>query len=131
MNDIEFCRWEGDCFGFGYGTGESFVIEALCDAMKVIPLEGAYNHEDIQREVGGKVCWLLINALCKYPGDKRLAKDSIIEYGTSPRFGFLSSFGRELKEFMEGKTAGQLVDILDNYDATEDPVYQVEPTEEA
>jgi len=123
MNDIEFCRWEGDCFGYSYGTGEEFIIRALQRFFARVPSEGTYDHEKIGPEIGNEVMWLLINVLCRQPRDERLARDCVIEYGTSPRFGWLTDFGKELKAFVCGKRPDELLEILSKYEAIEDPVY--------
>lgn len=126
MNEVEFCRWENDCFGFGYGNGELHVMKSLKSFLSLCIGENCqYDFKNLEKFLGGEVTWLLINALCRSPHDRRLRKDSAVEYGTSPRFGWLTKEGKELKEFCENKTAEQLCDILDHYDDMEDDVYCV------
>jgi len=127
MNDIEFCRFESDFFGFGYGSGEEHFIKALKDFISLVPLdEGTYDYMELERNLGASVAWLLIAILCRNPIDKRLAKDCIIDYGTSTRFGWLTSYGKELKEYIDSKTSSNLLDVLGDYNAIDDPIYIVD-----
>jgi hypothetical protein len=94
--------------------------------LDICPEEGTYDNNEIGYVLTDAVAWLLINAFCKSPTDNRLRKDSVIEYGTSPRFGWLTTEGKELKRFVSDKSVDQLLRILDGYEAMEDPIYQVE-----
>ncbi len=126
MNEQDFCRWEQDCFGFGYGTGELPVLCVLQVFFNSLEEGRRYDSCLLEKTMGSGITWLLINALCRSQRDNRLAKDSIVTYGTSPRFGFLTSFGEELRDFCKDKTPQQLSDILEKYNPMEDPIYQVE-----
>ena len=95
-----FADWESHVFGCGYGTGEPHVLAALKHFLSACPVEGTYDHERLEHACGPTVAWLLINAL---------AKADIIEYGTSPRYGWLTDEGRRLKAFVEPKEVGELV----------------------
>lgn len=107
--DQYFADWEGSAFGFGYGTGEAYIIPALCKFFAAVG-EGqekdrahCYDHERLEAVLGGEVAWLLINTLCRA---------DIIEYGTSPRFGWLTSEGERLRDYFATKTADELYEIV-------------------
>ena len=104
MKTIEkhFAEWESHVFGFGYGTGEPHVLAALKGFMTAVGREGspnAYEYEALERAVTAPVAWLLINALCHA---------DIIEYGTSPRFGWLTPQGEALEAFTDFCTVERL-----------------------
>lgn len=106
-----FADWEGDTFGCGYGTGEPHTITALSGFMSVCPEKGNYDYADLERALSPATAWLLINALCKA---------RIIEYGTSPRYGWLTPAGVALKDFMSTQTLPQLIEAACGHD---DPCY--------
>ncbi len=100
-----FVDWESYVFGFGYGSGEPHVLPALRMFLDKCRLDdtSAYDHTEIERELGGTVTWLLINALgCV----------NIIEYGTSPRYGWLTKEGIALRDFMTSRSADDLVTLV-------------------
>ncbi len=105
-----FRDWESHVFGYGYGSGEPYVIPALRNFLMLCG-KGSYGHgydyTDLQKRLGETVAWLLINALCKA---------DIIEYGTSPRFGWLTPKGVRLKQFVASHLADDLVGIVCNHD---------------
>jgi hypothetical protein len=101
--DENFADWEGTAFGFGYGTGEPHILPALKRFLALCPDTGTYDHEALAREMGPAVAWLLLNAL---------AHADIIEYGTSPRYGWLTTSGQALKAYVESKTDDELVGIV-------------------
>ena len=45
-----------------------------------------------------------------------LCKAGIIEYGTSPRFGWLSPRGKILQQYLATKTADDLVEMIVEWD---------------
>ena len=105
-----FRDWEADTFGFGYGTGETFVLLALKTFFAAIGREDSsrsYDYEKLEQAVTPIVAWLLINALCR---------KGIIDYGTSPRYGWLSTGGEELQTFIKECTTEELYDICTNHD---------------
>jgi hypothetical protein len=107
-----FVDWESHAFGFGYGTGEEHVlraIKAFLDAFGVDDRPNSYNYETLEKAVTAPVAWLLINRLCGV---------DIIEYGTSPRYGWLTEEGEALRKFIDGKTVEELETIC--CDRTED-----------
>lgn len=100
-----FADWESETFGYGYGTGEPHTLRALKAFLEAVGRDGlpnGYEYEKLEEAVTAPVAWLLINRLCQV---------DILEYGTSPRFGWLTREGEALKAFTETKTVGELVDI--------------------
>lgn len=100
--ETQFKQWEGRVFGAGYGTGEMPILKALVVFFESLD-DRSYNFEVLESKLGDTVTWLLINAL---------DKGNQIEWGTSARFGWLTSCGENVKGFVTGKTPEQLYDIL-------------------
>lgn len=101
-----FIDWEGHVFGYGYGTGEQYTIPALklfFECLENGRGTNSYNFEVLERVLGQTTAWLLINILCHA---------DIIEYGTSPRFGWLTNKGERLKKFLFGKSKDNLYDLV-------------------
>jgi len=96
-----FADWETQVFGFGYGTGEDHVVGALKTFLSLCG-EGPYDYTKLEAALTPPVAWLLINALCKHGVD-------IIEYGTSPRCGWLTQQGKALQAFMSRHSVDELV----------------------
>jgi len=107
MEHKDFYLWERECFGYGYGSGEFFIFSAMKRMFKLFNKDGQYDYEILENEIGTAITLLLINALCT---------TDIIEYGTSPRFGWLTDKGIELKEFMDNKTEHELTELICNVD---------------
>lgn len=101
--DDHFRDWENDAIGFGYGTGEEHTLKALGLLLKAIPDEGCYDYTALEAAVGGATAWLLIACLCR--GD-------MIEYGSSPRYGWLTDKGVRLKQYVDDHTHGELYEIV-------------------
>lgn len=104
MKPIEdsFSDWESHAFGFGYGSGEPHIIPALrtfLDNCNEVNGRG-YDFEKLERALTPAVAWLLINALCKV---------DILDYGTSPRYGWLTEQGERLRAFVLSKTDDDLL----------------------
>lgn len=100
-----FIDWEAHVFGYGYGTGEPHTLAALkefFDAFGVEDRPNSYDYEDIEEAVGVSSGWLLINILCHA---------DVIEYGTSPRFGWLTSEGEKLKAFVDIHSVDEMMDL--------------------
>lgn len=100
-----FADWESHAFGFGYGTGEEHVLRSLkafFDACGVDDRPNSYNYETLEKVLTAPVAWLMINRLCQV---------GAIEYGTSPRFAWLSEEGEALRKFVDSKTVGELETI--------------------
>lgn len=105
MKTIEqnFVDWEAHVFGFGYGTGEPHTLGALKSFMYAVGREDhahAYDYTKLETAVGAVPAWLLLNILCHA---------DIIDYGSSPRFGWLTSRGERLKDFLATKSVEELV----------------------
>jgi hypothetical protein len=107
--DDYFADWEASVFGFGYGSGEEHILPALKQFMDAAEAAGGgtYDYRELEASLGPVVTWLLINALCHA---------DIIEYGSSPRFGWLTEHGAALKVYLAGRTLDQLADALSDYD---------------
>lgn len=101
-----FHEWEGTVFGCGYGSGEISTLGALKDFFKI--LEGKkYDYHVLEKKMGERVTWLLINAL---------GNNDIIEWGTSARYGWLTSSGILLKNYVDSKSVDELYKISTNLD---------------
>lgn len=101
--DRHFAEWFGEEFGFGYGTGEPHMLAALSGFMDAFGRDdspNAYDYQVMEKHLTPTVAWLMINALCR---------SNIIEYGSSPRFGWLTPQGVAMKTFMAGKSVDDLV----------------------
>lgn len=96
-----FVDWEGSAFGFGYGTGEPHTIAALKAFFGCLGHIYAhqYDYEVVEKGLTPTVAWLMINALCRV---------NVIEYGSSPRYGWLTPQGERLKAFVDKHTADEL-----------------------
>ncbi len=113
-----FADWEGHAFGFGYGTGEAHVLSALKLLMAAVGDEDsadAYRFEALETAVGHAVAWLLINRLCTV---------GILEYGTSPRYGWLTEWGVALRDYLASRSAGELCDDVIGRDENYHHCYQ-------
>jgi len=112
-----FRDWEHNTFGFGYGTGEEYIIPALRKFL-VLCRGGfhaqAYDYRTLEEQLTPTVTWLLINVL---------AQADILEYGTSPRFGWLTDKGERLREFMLARTDEQLIDITTKHSEAPEVCY--------
>lgn len=103
-----FADWESEVIGYGYGTGEPHTLTALKAFLEAVGrpdhgLEHGYDYEVLEKAVGPSTCWLLISIL---------ARRDLIEYGTSPRYGWLTKRGMALREFVKSKTADELIEIV-------------------
>jgi hypothetical protein len=102
-----FIDWESRTFGFGYGSGERYVFEALKTFFGCLRESEhgswGYSYEDIEEKLGATVTWLLINALCNR---------NVIDYGTSTRYAWLSRRGMAVKNFVDGRTVDELYNLV-------------------
>lgn len=101
-----FRDWEADAFGYGYGTGEPIIIPMLKTFFAAVgrgEAEHAYAYATLEEAVGAPAAWLLINRLCQLDA---------IEYGTSPRFGWLTVRGLRLRDYFASKSAAEILDDL-------------------
>ena len=109
MKTVEqhFTDWESEAFGYGYGTGEEHVLAALKAFFAAVPVgapagESNYNYNALEKALTPQVAWLLINALCH---------QDAIEYGTSPRYGWLTDSGEALGKFFNEHSVEQLEEL--------------------
>lgn len=108
ITDKQFRDWHDDVFGFGYGSGEEFWLPALRELFAdVIDEGGALDYRNAERAFGGLSAWLLINALCKA---------DILEYGTSPRFSWLTEAGQLLRAYVWEHDEEALVAVACDWD---------------
>ncbi len=98
-----FLDWESETFGFGYGTGEEYTLKALKDFFKLLEKDKSYDHQVLEKEIGGTVAWLMLNIL---------GHADLIEYGTSIRYGWLTEKGEALKKFVDTKTVDELYKLI-------------------
>jgi hypothetical protein len=106
--DYDFINWERETFGAGYGTGELPIMEAVKTFFDSLD-DLSYNYIILEDRLGSTVTWLLINAF---------EKKNIIEWGSSARFGWLTSSGIHLRNYIRNKTPQELYNILMACDET-------------
>jgi hypothetical protein len=100
-----FKDWEDAVFGYGYGSGEQHTVPALRQLLELTDKRGGYVYTTMEEALGPVAAWLLLNVL--------LHAD-ILEYGVSPRFGWLTGKGTLLREFMLAHGADELVKIVND-----------------
>lgn len=101
--ELQFRNWESRVFGAGYGTGELPILKAIKMFFDCLEDGRKYDYTVLEKKLGDTVTWLLINAL---------DKGNVIEWGTSARFGWLTSSGEFVRDFVRGKTAEELYEIV-------------------
>ena len=100
--DENFADWESSVFGFGYGSGERHVIPALGKFLSLCKgMVGQYDYEELERELTPAVAWLLINAL---------GHADILEYGTSPRYAWLTKRGQRLRAYVLSRSPDEVIE---------------------
>jgi len=119
ITDKHFIDWESDTFGYGYGTGEAFILVALktfFSTLKLTPgtASPSYDYRELEAALGELPAWLLINTL--------LHAD-LFEYGTSPRYAWLTAKGKLLKEYVDAKTVDELYELATGHDENYSPCY--------
>lgn len=114
LTDKNFIDWEANVFGFGYGTGEAVIIPALRRFCEILQDGHSYDYRLLEQEFGALSAWLLINAL---------AHGNLIEYGTSPRFGWLTVKGGLLRGYLLSKSVQELVDVITERDCESAPCF--------
>lgn len=105
-----FADWESEVFGYGYGSGELHILIALKSFFSAFgrgEMPNAYHYETLEEAVGPTVTWLLINTMCQA---------NIIEYGTSPRGGWLTPEGERLKKFIDARTPAEMLECVNQPD---------------
>lgn len=103
-----FIDWYGEAFGYGYGTGDVYYCKALVEFFNSVkPKDGGnsftYDYEELEKAMGAAEAWFTINELCK---------QDLIDYGTSPRYAWLSYTGEQMYQFLKGKTADELYELV-------------------
>jgi hypothetical protein len=111
ITDKHFRDWEADTFGFGYGTGEMPILQCLQKFFSMLEDGRMYNYENMQKEFGELSTWLLINYLCHA---------DILEYGTSPRYGWITEKGEMIRDYLAGADIVKVYNML--MDDTEDSI---------
>ena len=106
--DHHFIDWESVFLGFGYGSGEEHIIPVLKAVFAAIPPDlpngnRCYHYERLEDAVGPVSAWFTLNLF---------GQADIIEYGTSPRFGWLTPHGYRLKSYFDSKTVNELLEVL-------------------
>jgi hypothetical protein len=96
----DWYEWE---IGYGYGTGEEHVLPSLRQFLETCSPDDGYDYRNIEKAIGGSLTWLFISVL---------AKSNIIEYGTSPRFGWLTPMGKRLYSYLVGRSGDELYDAV-------------------
>lgn len=103
--DENFRDWHDNVFGYGYGTGEQYTLPALKTFFATVGRDPeyprGYDYRHLEEALTPTVAWLLINTLCNHRVD-------VIEYGVSPRHGWLTPEGEALKAYIDGKTLDEL-----------------------
>lgn len=113
VTDKHFRDWESHVFGYGYGTGERYVIGALRTFLGACRTDGKpgtpprYDYRELETALTPATAWLLINALIRV---------DVAEYGVSPRYGWLTASGEALRGYMLARTTDQLLEVLDEDD---------------
>jgi hypothetical protein len=101
--DKHFREWEREAFGYGYGTGEYYILPILHHFFLTLEDGHAYEAENVARELGNAEAWFLLNVLCHM---------NIVDYGTSPRYGWLTPMGERLRDYVLCRTPEMLYSIV-------------------
>ncbi len=104
--DQYFVDWESFAFGFGYGTGEPHLIPVIKDFLEHLASKRPYDYREIEAKFGPVVGWMMINKMCEL---------DVIEYGTSPRGGWLTEHGQRLADYVSERSAEQLIDLVTEF----------------
>jgi len=102
VTEKHFRDWYQDVLGYGYGTGEEYTLPALRGFFEILKDGRSYEYKDIEKKLGGLGAWLLIGVLCGC---------DIIEYGCSPRYGWITPKGEKVRDFVLSKSELELFDI--------------------
>lgn len=109
LTDKHFIDWQAEIFGYGYGTGEQYYLPALHTFFSTLKDGRSYTSRDLEEKLGPLGAWMLICALCK---------DKVINYGSSPRVGFIDHRPEvdALRDYVVAHTPDQLYEIACGYD---------------
>jgi hypothetical protein len=103
MDEREFCTWYGDTLGYGYGTGDVHFCHALVTFLRHCRETGSYTYTTMQDALGEAAFWFFLNTLCHA---------GLVDYGTSPRYGWLSEEGKRLADFVKDYDADRLYNLV-------------------
>lgn len=112
ISDKNFADWHSDVLGYGYGTGEKHWIPALHALFSKVDAGGAYDFRELEAALGPLAAWLFINIFCGH-------SVAVFEYGTSPRFGWLTPRGHMLREYALSKSVDELETVIANFPTDE------------
>ena len=112
--DQFFADWESHYFGYGYGSGEEHTLSALKTFMGAMRVNGNYDYKILEEACTPAVAWLLINTLCKA---------DVLEYGTSPRYGWLTPNGTALAHYIRAQSLEQLLSVVEEADIEYTPCF--------
>lgn len=111
--DDYFRDWYAGAIGYGYGHGEQYIVPALrrfmelCGPPNNVPENYGYAYRELERELTPTVTWLLVSILCD---------EDVVEYGASPRFGWLTELGVKIRSFMLSRTVDSIVERVGRCD---------------
>lgn len=116
FDDRAFKKWETENITYGYGTGESHIFAAMKTFMELVPAEDdpkgrCYDNRVLEAALTPTVAWLLICLFCRA---------ALIEYGTSPRCGWLTQEGYAMKTYLASRTVDELVNIANAEETYDD-----------
>jgi hypothetical protein len=103
VTDKHFREWEHEAFGYGYGTGEAHILPILHAFFAQLEDGRSYEAALFETEVGAPSAWFLLNVLCRA---------DILDYGTSPRYGWLTPLGERLRDYVLCHTPEELYAIV-------------------
>jgi len=103
QEESNFTEWENRVFGAGYGSGELPILKAVKTFFDSLEDNRNYDFQILESKLGDTVTWLLINAF---------DKGSVIEWGTSARYGWLTSCGYFVRDFIKNRSPEELYDIV-------------------
>ena len=110
--EVQFKEWFESNFGYGYGSGEEPMLRSLriffgaCFYDDDDPKQEGYpryQYTTLEELLGKPLAWFLINKFCE---------NDIINYGSSPRFGWVENRGKRLKKFFEERSINELLEIV-------------------
>jgi hypothetical protein len=113
VTDKHFREWEHAAFGYGYGTGEAHILPILHAFFAQLEQGHSYEAAVFAAAVGAPSAWFLLNVLCA---------ENILDYGTSPRYGWLTPLGERLRDYVLARTPEELYAIATQDFAPDEPL---------
>lgn len=103
-----FIDWYHSELGYGYGTGDEYYCKALIDFFQLLRQANVdevfqYNYKKLENEMGGAAAWFIINIMCG---------SDLVEYGTSPRYGWLTPSGELMRDLLAEYNADSLYELV-------------------